>query len=58
VVQGFVHNQGDAWAWTLNQLDRAVQDTTRAAASSMPSHAMPARIAARAASSGMQSTCT
>ncbi len=26
VAQSFVHNQGDAWEWTLATLDRAVQD--------------------------------
>ncbi|MBB3101776.1 maltose alpha-D-glucosyltransferase [Azomonas macrocytogenes] len=26
VIQRFLHNQGDAWTWTLNNLDRAVRD--------------------------------
>ncbi len=26
VVQGFLHNQGDAWSWTQNMLERAIQD--------------------------------
>jgi len=26
VLQGFLHNQGDAWSWSLNILQRAVQD--------------------------------
>jgi len=26
VAQGFVRNQGDAWAWTLNQFNRAIDD--------------------------------
>jgi maltose alpha-D-glucosyltransferase/alpha-amylase len=28
VVQGFMHNQGDAWSWTQNMLDRAIHDIT------------------------------
>ncbi|HKY91195.1 MAG TPA: maltose alpha-D-glucosyltransferase [Nevskiaceae bacterium] len=28
VLQGFIHNQGDAWAWTQNMLTRAIQDAT------------------------------
>ncbi|WP_084196929.1 maltose alpha-D-glucosyltransferase [Solimonas soli] len=32
VVQGFVHNQGDAWTWTQNQLTRAAQDAALATA--------------------------
>ncbi len=28
VLQRFVHNQGDAWQWTLNVLTRAFQQTT------------------------------
>ena len=28
VVQEFVHNQGDAWSWTQNMLERAITDTT------------------------------
>ncbi|HEY9544853.1 MAG TPA: maltose alpha-D-glucosyltransferase, partial [Solimonas sp.] len=34
VVQGYVHNQGDAWSWTLHLLARAVQDAVMAATSS------------------------
>src|SRR3546814_10427067 len=34
VVQGYVHNQGDAWSWTLHLLARAVQDAVIAATSS------------------------
>jgi maltose alpha-D-glucosyltransferase/alpha-amylase len=26
VAQGFIRNQGDAWAWTLNHLERALDD--------------------------------
>jgi maltose alpha-D-glucosyltransferase / alpha-amylase len=26
VAQGFIRNQGDAWAWTLNHLERAIDD--------------------------------
>ena len=26
VVQEFLHNQGDAWSWTQNMLERAIQD--------------------------------
>ena len=26
VLQGFLHNQGDAWTWILNILQRAIQD--------------------------------
>ncbi len=26
VLQGFLHNQGDAWTWTINILQRAIQD--------------------------------
>ena len=26
VLQGFIHNQGDAWSWTHNILGRAIQD--------------------------------
>jgi maltose alpha-D-glucosyltransferase/alpha-amylase len=26
VVQGFMHNQGDAWSWTQNMVTRAIQD--------------------------------
>jgi maltose alpha-D-glucosyltransferase/alpha-amylase len=28
VVQGFMHNQGDAWSWTQNMLDRAIHEVT------------------------------
>ncbi|HWY24763.1 MAG TPA: putative maltokinase, partial [Nevskia sp.] len=28
VLQEFLHNQGDAWSWTQNMLERAVRDTT------------------------------
>jgi len=27
VVQEFLHNQGDAWSWIQNMLERAIQDT-------------------------------
>jgi len=30
VVQGFIHNQGDAWAWTLNVLERVTRDLAQA----------------------------
>lgn len=30
VVQGFMHNQGDAWAWTLSVLERVVRDLSTA----------------------------
>ena len=33
VVQAFKHNQGDAWVWTLNTLERAIRDATTAGAS-------------------------
>ncbi len=26
VLEGFIHNQGDAWSWTQNMLTRAIQD--------------------------------
>lgn len=29
VAQAFVRNQGDAWTWTLNQFNRALDDMTR-----------------------------
>jgi maltose alpha-D-glucosyltransferase/alpha-amylase len=29
VVQGFMHNQGDAWSWTQNMLDRAIHEVTQ-----------------------------
>jgi maltose alpha-D-glucosyltransferase/alpha-amylase len=32
VVQAFKHNQGDAWVWTLNTLERAIRDATTAGA--------------------------
>src|SRR3546814_16226664 len=34
VVQGYVHNQGDAWSWTLHLLAREVQGAVMAATSS------------------------
>ncbi|MDB5985566.1 MAG: alpha-amylase family protein [Nevskia sp.] len=33
VLQGFKHNQGDAWVWTLNTLERAIRDATAVGAS-------------------------
>jgi len=30
VIQGFIHNQGDAWQWTLNALARVIADVTDA----------------------------
>jgi maltose alpha-D-glucosyltransferase/alpha-amylase len=31
IVQGFIHNQGDAWAWTQSELERGLRDTLIAA---------------------------
>ncbi|HZR37376.1 MAG TPA: putative maltokinase, partial [Nevskia sp.] len=28
VLQEFLHNQGDAWSWTQNMLERAIKDST------------------------------
>ncbi|MGH8445837.1 MAG: maltose alpha-D-glucosyltransferase [Solimonas sp.] len=33
IVQGFVHNQGDAWTWTQNLLSRAIQDSAQSSQS-------------------------
>lgn len=30
VVQGYIDNQGDAWEWTLNTLERAIRDASEA----------------------------
>ncbi|MFC0266654.1 maltose alpha-D-glucosyltransferase [Kushneria aurantia] len=30
VVQGYIDNQGDAWSWTLNNLERAIHDASEA----------------------------
>jgi maltose alpha-D-glucosyltransferase/alpha-amylase len=36
VLQGFMHNQGDAWGWTQNLLTRAIQDAIMALETAPP----------------------
>src|SRR5690606_19572032 len=42
ILQRFLHNQGDAWEYTLDTLERAIQHSTVAEA--MPVDAQPAEV--------------
>jgi maltose alpha-D-glucosyltransferase/alpha-amylase len=43
VVQGFMHNQGDAWAWTLNVLERVTRDLAQASSDELEAADQPLR---------------
>ncbi|MCU1729746.1 maltose alpha-D-glucosyltransferase [Pseudomonas sp. 7P_10.2_Bac1] len=38
IAQGFLDNQGDAWTWTHNSLERAIRDELADSQSALPQH--------------------